>query len=102
MGPKTLECGWFRALLSVLVLLFVFSAATAATSHFHLNRQAPEDAHCSLCMLHATLIAVVVIGALCLSWRPLMFTEEPEAELSGFVVFRTISIRPPPSAQLFR
>jgi hypothetical protein len=102
MEPKPLECGSFRALLSVLVLLFVFSAATTATSHFHLNGQAPEDAHCNLCMLHATLIAVVVIVALCLSWRLLMFTEGPEAELSGFVVFRITSIRPPPSAQLFR
>jgi uncharacterized membrane protein YidH (DUF202 family) len=101
MRPKTLECGRFRTLLSVLVVLFVLSAATAAASHFHLYQQA-EDAHCSLCILHATLIAVVVSVALCLSWRPLMFAVEPKAELSGFVVFRIISIRPPPSAQLFR
>jgi hypothetical protein len=102
MGPKTLECGRLRTLLSVLVVLFVLSAATAAASHFHLYQQAAEDAHCSLCILHATLIAVVVSVALCLSWRPLMFAVEPKAELSGFVVFRIISIRPPPSAQLFR
>jgi len=98
MQAKTLECGWFRVLLSALVLLCVLSAATAAASHIHLDGQA--DAHCSLCMLYATLIAVVVSAGLCLSWRLLVLTKRAEAELPGFVVFRITSIRPPPSPRL--
>jgi len=102
MQPKTLKCGGARALVSVLILLCVLYATTATVTHFHLDGQARDDAHCSLCMLQSILIAVVVSVALCLSWQLLMFTDEHEAERPGFVVFRITSIRPPPLAQLFR
>jgi len=101
MQPKTLERGWPRALLSGLVLLCVFFAAIAVASHIHLFDQGSDDAHCTLCMLQATLVGVVATVALCLSLQLLMFTEEHEAELRGFVAFRIASIRPPPLAQLF-
>ena len=101
MGPNTIECGWARALLSGLVLLCVLSAATTAAIHFHLDGQTAGDAHCSFCILHHSLIAVVAGLALCLSWRLLRFSKERDAEIPGFVEFRTAWTRPPPPAYLF-
>jgi hypothetical protein len=101
MQPTTLERGWPCALLSVLVLLCIFSAAIVAAVHFHHDAQVPDDPHCSLCMLQSTLVAVVVTMALCVFLQLLMFTKEHESELPGFVVFRITLIRPPPSTQLF-
>ena len=42
---------------------------------------------------------VIVAGvALCFFWRLLRYVEVQEADLPGFVAFRAVSIRPPPSA----
>ena len=96
MISQTHRARWTRLLLAVVVLLCVFAAMTAAASHVHLSSEGSGDVHCSLCVLGATLVAVMVALAIGLSWSRTRCFKRLESELPGSVRFCVHSIRPPP------
>jgi uncharacterized integral membrane protein len=97
MISQTHRAGWTRLLLAVIVLLCVFAVISVTASHVHLSSEGPGDVHCSLCLMGATLVAVVVGVAIVLAWFRARFFERRELELPGSVRFCVHSIRPPPA-----
>ena len=98
MQQKRHEYGWARVVLGAILILCVLCATTSAASHTHLAGQQSDNGHCSLCMLGATLVAVVVVLAMYLSCCRATYTTGCDSDLPGFVQVRVYSIRPPPAA----
>jgi hypothetical protein len=98
MQQKEYQYGWARIVLGAILMLCVLGATTAAASHMDLAAQQSDDGHCGLCMLGATLVAVVVALAIYLSCCRVTYTTGCDTELPGFVQVRVRSIRPPPAA----
>jgi hypothetical protein len=96
MRPPKRGYGWTHVLVGIMLLVCVFCATTATISHLHPATQESDDGHCSLCTLGATLVAVVVVLSLHLSWFRVISTSEYDCAITDFVQVRVPSIRPPP------
>jgi len=87
---------WVGLLTAMVVLLAILCAMTAAVIHVHLPSEGPGETHCALCILGATLVALVTVVALALSWRRALLMPSPSVvRVQGRRLFIQ-SIRPPP------
>ena len=83
-------------LTTTIVLLAILCAMTAAVIHVHLPSEGPGESHCALCLLGATLVALVTVVALALSWRRALLMPLPGAVAIQCNRYFIRSIRPPP------
>jgi len=87
---------WVGLLTAMVVLLAILCAMTAAVIHVHLPSEGPGESHCALCILGATLVALVTVVALALSWRRALLMPSPNAVRIHCSRIFIESIRPPP------
>jgi len=88
--------GWVGLLTATIVLLAILCAMTAAVIHVHLPSEGPGESHCALCLLGATLVALVTVTALAMSWRRALLMPLPSAVRIQCSRLLIQSIRPPP------
>jgi hypothetical protein len=85
-------------LLAAILLLGILCAITAAESHIHVPGEGSSESHCSLCMLGATLVAIVIAVVLGFFWRPAFVSASSCLETFQHIRAFVHSIRPPPQA----
>jgi hypothetical protein len=96
MAQPEFQRGWLGSLTATIVLLAILCAMTAAVIHVHPPSEDLGESHCALCLLGATMVALVTVVALTISWRRTFLMPLPSPMRIQCIRLSIQSIRPPP------